>query len=520
MGLRRMERTDGMRLALAILTVASLVPVAGRSGADEPRKVTEPNVLREPAEITQVADAFDGEDPFDLHLSLGYQYTSKSATIFRESFVRQPGLSVGGFTPTTMNVAKYTETTSRLNTRMDIGLFKDIALVFRVPIILNNDRDLKDLDGSENEQSVVLQGAPGEQLFRLPFKAPTRSGVEYLAVGLDLGVMNQFRDRTKPTWIIGIEGRFNVSEPMHACNASPNPGVNRSDVSQVDCAHRSDVNRNGVGGETDVAPDGTVIEGNFSGARDRGVSRGVTALEFHTYLSKRIKYIEPYGGFRTLFEFQNESSDYGATDLEGSLVNHPPLQGTMILGMNVIPWEIRDAFQRVTIDFRFTGTYVSEGRDYSELFDALGSSDAPSIRRPNFSSFHANPSGDDPPSVANPNSQKVYFTGLTDVQQHGVYGFSTQFTWQAGEFVKFNLGGGYSVVQSHFITFDQSCNPDFSDDIGKSGPCRSENETTGALRPTGIPNPNFRHVINVPGRRFLVEESNAFDVWLNATVMF
>ena len=529
MGYRRIHTRTALRRALGAAGALGLGLLAGHAAADEPRKVTEPHVLAEPTEITQVADAFDDFDVFDLHISLGYQYTSKSAKIFRESFIAQPGLAVGGYTSNSMNVAQYSETTHRLNTRAEIGIFKDIALVIRVPIILKNERELTGLDGSDGaQQSAILQGAPGEQLFQLPFKSPPRSGVEYLAVGLDLGIMNQARDFTKPTWVFGVEGRFDVSEPMHACNDTPSNLNQTTDASgaalvQRKCAHPSDVNRNGIGGETDPSS-GIVLEGNQRGDRDPGVSRGVTGLEVHTYLSKRIKYIEPYGGVKALFEFQNDSSDYGQTDLKGSLVNHPPLVGTMILGMAVIPWEIRDAFQRVTLDFRFEGSYYTEGRDYSELFDALGSSDARSLRRPNFSEYKANP---DPatnpngtnPSVVNEASGKVYFTGLTDVQQHGAYKFSTQFTWQAGEYVKFNLGAGYTLVQGHNITFDQACNPDFSDDIGKSGPCRNTLRG-GGFDPTGIPNPNFRHAINVPGRRFRVDDSNALDVWLNATVMF
>ncbi len=106
-------------------------------------------------------------------------------------------------------------------------------------------------------------------------------------------------------------------------------------------------------------------------------------------MSKRIKYVEPYGGFAALFEFQQDSSDYGITDLQGSLVNHPPFVGTMILGMMVIPWENREKFGRLTFDLRFMGQYHSEGRDYSELFDALGSSDAASLRNPQWAGYMA-----------------------------------------------------------------------------------------------------------------------------------
>ncbi len=511
-----MDSSDALRLGLGVATAIAIGLGGNVARAEEPHKVTEPPVLNEPAEITQVVDAFDGDDPFDLNLSLGYQQSWSSATIRRETYIAQPGLSTGGFVNDTMNVGKYSHTTSRLNTRADIGIYKDIALVIRVPIILSDDQKVEGVDGSDSRQSTVLAGAPGEQLFHLPFQSPTRSGVEYLAVGLDVGIMNQFRDATKPTWVIGVEGRFSVAEPMHACNSSPKP-LNQSNA-QKQCAYPSDVNRDGSAGLT--GPDGTELEGTFSGGRKPGVSRGTTSLEGHTFLSKRIKYIEPYGGFRALFEFQNGSSDFGATDLKGSLVNHPPLRGSLIMGMNVIPWEVRDQYQRITFDFRFTGTYVSEGRDYSELFDALGSSDAPSIRSPNFAEYQTNPdTTSSTPSIVNPNSQKVYFTGLTDVQQHGVYNLSAQFTWQAGEYVKFNLGGGYTLVQSHFITFDQACNPDFSDSIGKAGPCKSITSPTGS-KATGIPNPNYRATINVPGRRFKVDDSHGFDAWINATVMF
>src|SRR3954470_12099229 len=416
------------------LKTCSALPLAGLlltslSHAEEPKKVSEPSVLREPSEVVQVVDAFDDDDLFDLNLSLGYQSTWTSSKILRESSLTDPGFSDGGYSRANLNVAEYSQRVSRLNTRADVGLYKDLALVIRMPIILSDDRELKGLSGSDKNQSFALAGAPGEQLFQLPFKSPTRSGVEYLAIGIDASPMNQARDSTKPTWLIGIEGRFDVSEPMHACTKNhgtlnTNSGLPAGSA-QIECANYSDINRNGVGGEYPVSGvDGGTLEGTFTGGRKPGVSRGVTALEGHTIVSRRVKYIDPYGGFRALLEFQNDSSDYGATDLKGSLVNHPPLKGTMIFGLNVIPWEVREAFQRLAFDFRFTGTYVSEGRDYSELFDALGTSDAATLRYPNYAEFQASrqalPDGTFP-SIVNPSSPKVYFTGLTDVQQHGAY---------------------------------------------------------------------------------------------------
>ncbi|HEV8548420.1 MAG TPA: hypothetical protein VGQ57_05310 [Polyangiaceae bacterium] len=484
--------------------------------------MTEPPVMREPTEIMQVADAFDDDDLFDLHLSLGYQHSWKNAKIYRETEIAQ--ISTGGFVPSNMNVAKYQQDISRLNTRADIGIYKDIAIVIRMPVILSDDRSLNENGGGLPSNTLV--GAPGEQLFALPFKAPTRSGIEYLALGMDFGLMNQARNPNKPTWTLGGEVRVNVSEPMHACNSQP-ANLNQSPAGgQVKCAHPNDVDRNGKANElsADSGVPGTsvLLDEGQGGNRSPGVGRGTTGLNFHTYLSRRVKYVEPYGGFDVLFEFPNASSDYHATDLKGSLVNHPPLRGSMVVGIAVMPWEIRDAFQRLTIDGRFAGTYVSEGRDYSELFDALGSSDAPSLRYPQFSEYMANPIGSAAssfPSVVDPSSQKVYTTGLTDVQQHGEYTFSISTTYQAGEYVKFNVGGSYTLYQGHFITFDQACNPNFSSDAAAMGPCRRPNGD-GTFTATGIPNPNYRKVINDPGRRFKVDDSKGLDAWISATVMF
>src|SRR6185369_15207537 len=110
-----------------------------------------------------------------------------------------------------------------------------------------------------------------------------------------------------------------------------------------------DINRNG---KTDLP-----YEAADTDERKPGVTRGTVGLELHTMLSKRVKYIEPYGGFIAQFEFQQDSSDYGITDLDASLVNHPPLVGTVVLGMMVIPWEDREKFGRLTLDARFAGQY-------------------------------------------------------------------------------------------------------------------------------------------------------------------
>lgn len=523
-GQRVIMRTNAARSVLtpALIAGAGLLFVPSVARAAEPRTATEPRIMVEPGEVTDVIDAFDEGDPFDIHIRLGFQYLTKSATILRETSIHEPGLSTGDFTAKTMNVAKYSEVTTRLVPRVDFGLYKDLAAHISVPIILSNSRELTPLENSDQKIGVVAQGAPGETLFSLPFTAPTRSGVEYIAAGLDVNITNQARDPSKPTWLFGIEGRFTVGEPMHACNGKPPAG-------QVDCAAPADLNRNGQ-----LDPEEKALGINDVAPRTPGVTRGTTAIDVHTTISKRWKYVEPYVGLAALIEFQQKSSDYGLTDLETSLVNHPPLIGTTMIGMMIIPWENREKFGRLTFDLRVLGEYHSEGRDYSELFDALGSSSAPSLRTPQWARYTTNPAFDqaactdnDPStpcnarSVIDQTSQKTFNTGLTDVQAFGSARVSGSVTWQASEYVKFTFGLGFRHDQGHGITGDQPCNPNFKDDIGKSGPCRSGDDAQGqVVTATGAPNPNYRPTINAVGRRFYVDDSNTFDIFASGVVMF
>jgi hypothetical protein len=352
---------------------------------------------------------------------------------------------------------------------------------------VSDSRELGDLDGSQSNPQRLQDPTNGQPIFSLPFKSPTRSGIDYFSVGLNYAIMNQQRDFTKPTWVVGVEGRFAIGARLHACNDAAPGGVKCPD------------------------PAHPTVD------RDPGISRGMNAVVAHTVFSRRYGYVEPYAGFRVMAEFAQSNSDFGATnDLQGSLINHPPLQGTFLTGLEVIPWEHREAFQRLIADLRFKGTYVSPGREYTELFDALGSSQAPMLRNPNPSAYYLGPSG---ASVADPRSQQVFFNGITDQQAYGSFSASGEVTWQAGEYVKFSAGLGITYNQSHLITSADSCNPDFKSDPTVAGPCKSVVQN-GVQSVTGIPNPNHRDVIDLPGHRFSADDTTIVDLWLRGVVMF
>lgn len=506
----------------ALLLLGATVSL--RAGASEPLRPSEPRPLNDSVvDLLQVPDALDDLDVIDLDLRLTFDHSMRRADIRRETSINQPGLATGGYIADTLDVATYNESIQRLIPAASIGILPDLALTVKLPIILAHNQRLG--TPASGGSSISTMGLVGEQLFQVPFTSPTRSGIEHLAIALDLGVMNQWRNPAQPNWTIGLEGRFNVSEAMHACNPNSREG-------QVACAHPADRNRNGRAdafGDEYGALAGRA-EGNFSGERNAGVSRGTTQLEARAYVSKRMGYIEPYSGVAAQFEFASPGSDFGLVDLETSLANHPPLRGTLIFGLAIVPWEEPERHRRLSIDMRARGTYVSEGRDYSELFDALGSSSAPSLRDPQFAKYKANTNttNGEPdaftPSVVDTNSQRVSFTGLTDVQQHGDYDLSARLTWQAGEYISFDVGAEWRVIQGHLITYDQACNPVLSGNPTESGPCKYVSGTESDGRPiwqsTGKPNPNYRRTINEPGHRFRVDTSHGFRAWVSARVLF
>lgn len=519
MSLRSISPIVGLTAIIAVFSHANAVR------ADEPLKPTEPTLMAEPGEVVDVIDAFDTDkgDPFDLNLSLGFHQSWERGKIRRESNIGtdgQPDLT-GGFTHNVENIAEYKHTISTLNMRADVGLYKDLALFFRLPLILADDRSLDDLSGSTKPVNAqfgrVADPATGSPMFRVPFNSPTRSGIDYIAAGLRWSVFNHYRDTTKPTWTWEIEGRFGVGEPLHACNENP-------ELVPTEAGGNGSARYAKCPGKNDDPDDRPSNVGNrwFRNpnvpSRDPGISRGTNAIRIGTLVSNRFRYVEPYGGFWFMAEWQKATTDIGNYgDIEGIITNRPPIRGGLTGGMMIHPWENREQYQRFTIDLRIDATYVSQGRDYSPLFDALGTSNASSLVAPNPAAYRANGVDAQGNIVSVGNYRRpIAFTGVTDVEAHGVFGGRVGFIVQAAQYIRFNVGLGLTHVQAHNISASDACNPDFKPIAGQAGRCRSG----GNGDATGTPNPNHRSALDLPGRRFRVAETMIWDAWVAGTIMF
>jgi hypothetical protein len=118
-------------------------------------------------------------------------------------------------------------------------------------------------------------------------------------------------------------------------------------------------------------------------------------------------------------------------------------------------------------------------------------------------------------SVADPSVERVYFTGITEQQAFGSFTVSASGTWQAGEYIKFTVGSALTYSQPHLVTAADTCNPS-SSAPEQSGPCRD----VISQRVQGVPNPDHRDIIDLPGRRFSVDDTTVVDLWVMGIVMF
>jgi hypothetical protein len=424
-------------------------------------------LMNEPAAFTDVVDAFDDHDVFDVNITIGYLRTWELGRIQREA--NGPAAADGRMSRNWQDVADHSREVNQLVFGLDVGIFRDLAVYARLPLILSDDRSLARIGSSDPSALLLDRSMTPAPLFDVApgsgFQSPTRSGIDYLAAGIAWSILNQQRDPHVPTWVLMVEGRFNIGEPMHPCAAGA-------------CS-------------------------------DPGISRGTNALRLETRSSFRYQYLEPYAGLAFQMEFPGSGDQFFTPEgnLAGYINSRPPIIGRLTVGTAIIPWEDRQQWQRFSIDLRFTGDYVSEGRDYSPLFDALGSSTNPLLTTPNCEGVPApGTSCMDSGLVSTP------FYGLTDTQSHARIGGQLTLEMQAARYVRFSVSTAVFHSPSYVITQADACNPNESPagaDDPRMGTCRS-----------GIINPHHRPAIDLPGQRFRMEGLTQVDVAASITAQF
>lgn len=448
------------RVLRALVGLASLLSAVGWGAPARIRSQDAPPFLMaEPTEFTDVLDAFDSEtDPLDFRVHLAFARTRRDSLIERE----RPGQ----YELTTLDVARFRSIRSELIVGIDVGLYRDLMVYGRLPLVFSDTRQLSWPEAADcgsnlcllrqmQVERVLRDAAPGTDstadsslLFNLEdgLDAPTRSGVPAIDLGVAWGITNQYRVRQLPTWVVLFDTRIAVGQPMQAC----------------------------------------IEEGC-----DPGISRGTLRARLESRWSYRYRFVEPFLGLDYALEWATtaDRAFAPAGDDPSQVGTDLPRVAGMTLGAAFVPWEDRGRFQQLAIDVRGRAEHISAGRDYSPLYDALGQSANSYLRAQG-------------PGAAP-------FNGLLHVDAHARFELDLSLVLSAARYVRFRLGFVLSHVNSHLLTSAEPCSERVRTSGSPEGGCGDRQ-----------PNVLYRGVIDHAGQRFRLSSDLAYGLSASATGNF
>jgi len=408
------------------------------------------------AEVTRVVTALDENDTFDFNLTAAWFHDARSAAIKRESQAMGNGVQV-------VPDLKYAQTTDLLDLRTDFGILWDVGLHVDLPIILAQSNNLTlDSGRPAGDPSFVRDGIyPAYSgTSSTVFQSPTRSGLQYLGLGIQWAVFNQKRDDTKPTWTLGFDADLDIFKDMRFDPANP--------------------------------------------AGNTGVGLGYHQLLWSTWVSKRFRHFDPYFGASYMLPIRTNGSIY--QDLGGGQTSVNPQQLAMVMiGVEHIAWENSSGDQRVTVELQAHAAEHFAGRGASELWEPL--SGHPGCTLTGGTATEHCRTSLDVTTDAMGNQHASPYPGVTDIDAYGSFGGEAGLNIQVGKYIRFRALYGMTFDAAHFIT-NSSAGVDTNHDgrVDSSDPKEA--------------NPTYRESIDIPGRRFRVEDSRDWHLFVQGSLMF
>ena len=484
------------------------------------------------AELTDVVDAADEGDPFDIHIEPSFKQTLRSALIRREypcdkdatsdDQTRFPRLDTRCEEATVVfrKEMEAEQVTNEINIDLQVGLYKDVELHLTVPYIFSDQRTLKYAGGERGGEVVdetnsfgdpgddrierdiannVPESIPEDILSRQYFttfrlfslagdgnKGPERSGFGDLKLGIAWNPFNDERDDTKATLKLAFDY---------------------------------------------VIPTGEVAK-----PTNEGVGRGVHELQWTVASSKRFKYLEPYFAITYILPMASDSSLFKEKGPGQTLVE-PGQRAEVLFGSEFIPYEEPEFGRKFTIDIGLSWGFTSEGRDYSYLSDALGNSECSGLTPKQIrDAIEAVRTRSDPdrtlvnqaacrwvldepgnaegapvydPSIDDAQNTPFNHDGISDYEAFATFGASLGLYFQPTKYVQLRTKLGVEHEQEHFITAART-GTDSGDDDNDTVKFDDPNER----------NPYYNPSLDAVGNRFRAEESIIFSWQLALAMQF
>jgi hypothetical protein len=242
------------------------------------------------------------------------------------------------------------------------------------------------------------------------------------------------------------------------------------------------------------------------------VGPGYHQFIWSTFVSKRFRYFDPYFGAWYMLPVRTNGSIYQHYQFQGAPDNqtavNPQQRAGLVFGVEQIAWENLRGDQRVTVEVRGRMEQHFFGRSASELWEALsGRSDCrtdPTKCRPGLDDDLGN-------------GQPEPYPGVTETQAYGTFGGDAGVNVQVGKHVRFRGLFGLQLEMPHFITFA-------SPGVDRNGDGSATRDLTACHNTTTAAgceaNPVYRDLIDLPGRRFKVEGTQIWSLFLEGSIMF
>lgn len=521
--------------------------------------VSAPAEAAEFTELLDAADDFDDfqedtYDPFDFNIEPSFRFDLATAQITREAPC-VPSLDPFQGEPAVTNNPRLIEdpgrcsepqivfnkemlfehTKSTLDVTLRAGLYKDLELRLTVPYVLNSSDGLKyanesQLPGNSNvdesnssvDPSTGRVRSRGEQVFdpsgdnqshirnlaqfntyrffdlSEDYRHIERSGFADPSIGLFWAPYNDQRDDTKATLLLGME----YTMP--------------------------------------IAP--------IKEAFDTDVGDGKHVLHWKLAASKKFDWIDPYFGMEYFLPIAASDSPIREVDENnsGQVFTSPPQRGEVTIGTEFIPYENEETGEQYAIDLRFVMGYVSEGRDYTPLYDFMVNSECNGKTLtgdngvlPEFDGqgnltnpddvacawIVERPANADPLPVYDPAQPQQGFSpdetpwrtdGIMTVEDYGTFAGQLGFHIQPSRYFQLKARVQLKHRQEHFLT-NARTGRDVEDEF------EDTNDTTVDLTGQDAElerNPVYNPAYDSSGNRFRIQEYNTWSFIVNAALQF
>lgn len=509
------------------------------------------------AEYTDLLDAADDfddfkedtYDPFDFNIEPSFRFDIASAQITREapcvpSLDPYSGEPAVADNPRVVEDAgrcsepsivfnremayKYTQST--INVDLRAGLYKDLELHLRVPYVISSSSGLKydndaalagqqvSQDNSSVDPSNADVSARAEQVFT--------PGADYASTVRDFDQFNTYRF-------------FDLSDDYRNIErqgfADPTIGIHWAPYND----ERDDTKATLLLGMDYTMPISPIKE-----ADDTDVGEGKHILHWKVASSKQFKWVNPYFGLEYFLPLAASDSPIRKVDPQndGQVFTNPPMRGEVTVGSEFVPYENDETGERYAIDLRFVMGYVSEGRDYTPLYDHMVNSECNRMTVEKvLPKFDGNGNLTNPenvacawivqkPANADPNpvydlaqmsseqQQNTVFRtdGIMTVEDYGTFAGRLGFYLQPSRY--FQIKGQVQLKhrQEHFLTNART---------GRDTADSSEDTPDDTVDLTGADaqyerNPVYNPTYDSSGNRFRIQKYNTWSFMITTALQF